>query len=727
MKKLFNFRPSVFFLASFAGGIAIGYTKVKYGDALFYACLIAGALTCAAAFLPIKPLAFLSGKKFHAIAFLIAFLTGTGLFSLTFFNFEGNYDGQLARVECDISDSYPASGGGYFVGKNALIFIGEKSIREASIFVYVSGGSNLPSSGRMKFSAPVSANRILREGRINSYAYRNGFKYSFFISEGEYEVEEARPLLFSFIRLHIKRALYSGLSEENAGICYGLVVGDSAYMDDELLEAFGRAGIAHIFSVSGLHISVLSLALIYLLRLMRAGDRVQLAVVTAALLFYGGICRFSPSVVRAFLMTEFFLLSKVAGRRYDPLSSLSMSALLILIFSPLMLFDAGFLLSYSSVLGIFLLNDRLGKALSFLPRFVRQAASISLSAQAGMLPVAAHYLNSVSLISLLLNVTLIPLVNACYIALLALLPISWLPFSSFLFAVPQWGIELVKLATMHAAKVPFASAYVNGVGIGVAIAFYSLLAVCSKYLFLEKRLRRSACCALALLFAASWAPANLPFFARCDSVSALPGMPASFITSGGKVYLLSYGRLDAQKLDEQAKKHGISSLEAVFFTDYGFACDAITQLERYGVKKYVLPYGTKRQEELAALEAEGRVKYLLSREVFTCQNVRFSAYYYEDSYYAGCVELNGYAILCFQSASRASRDYLAGNLFLNLNLLFAEGEFAYFDELYSPDALVSCTRWSCGFEADYFYSSRLLGHLIFELKDDRIIRKYSYV
>ena len=726
MKKLFNFRPSAFLAASLAGGIAIGFIKVKYGDAPFCAGLALGALVAAACYLPLKPFSFLSSKKFHITAYFLMFTAGAALFALAFFNFEGNYDGRLAYVECDISDSYPAKGGGYFVGKNARISFGQESIWQESVFVYVAGEGSLPSSGKLRFSAPVRANRIMREGSVNSYAYRNGFKYSFYISPGGYEVEEAAPPLFSSIRLYIKNALYFNMTEENAAICYALVVGDSAYMDDELLDAFGRTGIAHIFSVSGLHISVLSLSLIYLLKLMRVEGKWQLAIVTIALLFYGGICRFSPSVVRAFLMTEFFLLSKAFGRRYDPISSLSMSALLILIFSPLMLFDAGFLLSYTSVLGIFLLNDRIEKALSFLPRFVRQAVSVSLSAQAGMLPVAAHYLNSLSLISLLLNVTMIPLVNACYIALLILLLFAWLPFLPILFALPQWGIELVKLAALLAAEVPFASAEVNGIGFGAALAFYAMLSAFSKYLFLQKRLRRSACCALALVFLASSAPSNMPFFARFDSVSALPGIPASFITSGGKVYLLSYGRLDGDKLGEIARRHGIFSLEAAFFTDYDAACDALGHLERYGVKKYVLPYEIKRQDELAVPEAEGRVKYLLSREVYAYQNVRFSAYYYGDNYYAGCAELGGFAVLYFQSTSQAAREYLANNLFLNVNIVFAENEFSYLDGLYSPDALVSCTRWA-GIEAGYFYSSRIFGHLIFELKDDRIIRKYSYV
>lgn len=727
MKKLFNFRPAAFFTASLAAGIWIGFIRIKHGDIPLYVALCLFGLAAAASFLfKGKFFSFLSDKKFHIAAFFLAFVLGTMLFSLAFFGFEGEYDGQTARVECDIADSYPSEKGGYFTAKNAVITVGERTIREGNIFVFVEGGYSLPSSGRLSFTARISANRILKEGEINSYAYRNKFRYSFFIQEGDYTVEQGGTLFFSPVRQYIKRTLLSGMGEENAYICYGLAVGDSSYMDDELLEAFGRTGIAHIFSVSGLHITVLSLSVIYLLKLLKIGDKAQFIIVTVFLLVYGGICRFSPPVVRATLMTEFFLLSKVTGKRYDPLSSLFMSALPILLFSPLMLFDAGFLMSYGSVLGIFLLNDRLEKALSFLPRFIRKAACTSLSAQAGLLPVAAHFLSSVSVISIVLNLLIIPLVNACYIALLAMLIIGWIPFLSFIFALPGWGIELVKIVTLFASKVPFASLDVNSLGLG-ALAFYGLLLIFSKYLFLGKKGKRMVCAVLALIFAAFSALTNIPFFIGYDSVSALPGTSASLITSGGKVYLLCYGGPDIEKIDRVCKRENIGQFEAVFFTDYDDACDFAPQLEKYGAKKYVLPYSDRRMDELALLEADGKIKYLLSGEVCTCESLRFSPYYYGDSYYAGFVDLNGWGVLYFQTASGEAPDYVANNLFQKINLLFAEEMFDSLDGIYSPDALVSCRGRSAGFDADYFYSSRVYGHLIFKLKDDRIVRKYRYV
>lgn len=82
------------------------------------------------------------------------------------------------------------------------------------------------------------------------------------------------------------------------------------------------------------------------------------AVVTMVLLFlYGILTGFSISTQRAVIMMGCMLLARLAGRHYDGLSALSFSAICQLLIHPMVLFQTGFLLSYGTVLGIYVFVD----------------------------------------------------------------------------------------------------------------------------------------------------------------------------------------------------------------------------------------------------------------------------------------------------------------------------------------------------------------------------------
>ena len=110
-----------------------------------------------------------------------------------------------------------------------------------------------------------------------------------------------------------------------------------------------------------------------------------------------------------------FIFAGIINRDYDPLSALSLSALIILWANPYQLFDAGFQLSFLSVLSILVFYR---KILLFFPKGIQQIKvtralsecfSVSLSAWIGTLGIVAYYFNIITPVSVLANLIIIPL------------------------------------------------------------------------------------------------------------------------------------------------------------------------------------------------------------------------------------------------------------------------------------------------------------------------------
>ena len=152
------------------------------------------------------------------------------------------------------------------------------------------------------------------------------------------------------------RAVFSGILSraggEEAAYFQSLLLGEKDEISKEAKQVFLLSGILHIFSISGLHISLLGMGLYRLLHKTALSVPVSGLVSSALILLYGLLTGDGVSTLRALVMFLAAVFAKILGRIYDPLSALSLSAILILSDSPAYLWDTAFLLSFGAVLGV---------------------------------------------------------------------------------------------------------------------------------------------------------------------------------------------------------------------------------------------------------------------------------------------------------------------------------------------------------------------------------------
>lgn len=244
-----------------------------------------------------------------------------------------------------------------------------------------------------------------------------------------------------------------GLRLATAEFLRAALLAEGHVIEPETRGLFGRAGIAHLLALSGIHVAVITLMLwICCLPLTAAGLwRTRVAVVIAGLWCFALLTGLTPSVTRAAAMTSVLLLATVFYRSADVMNSLCASALLILAANPGALYQPGFQMSFLAVLAIILYVMPVQEM--HLPlgdfRGLFHSALLCVAAFAATGAVAAAWFGELHLTSIAANLVasaaMAPLL-ACGIAGLALASVgvspgwlSWL--ADRLYGIMEWSAE----------------------------------------------------------------------------------------------------------------------------------------------------------------------------------------------------------------------------------------------------------------------------------------------
>jgi competence protein ComEC len=206
-----------------------------------------------------------------------------------------------------------------------------------------------------------------------------------------------------------------------------------------------NAGLSHLLAISGLHVGLISLILFYFLRFFNVNFRTILFILSVFLVFYVAATGFRPSTQRAVIMYLVFAFGFFIKRRTDVLNSLGMAGMILLLFSPTIIYDIGFQLSFLAVFGI-IVGFKIfpyKQQSNLLINYLKQIFLCSFFVTVFTLPVVSFYFGKIYLLSIFYNVILIPIFTFILLLNLLLLMISPLTFfAKSLGAVLSWLVYI---------------------------------------------------------------------------------------------------------------------------------------------------------------------------------------------------------------------------------------------------------------------------------------------
>lgn len=212
------------------------------------------------------------------------------------------------------------------------------------------------------------------------------------------------------LRNAVKTAFEENFNAPYNGILFGTATGDTSLIEASDLRLFRKAGIAHLFAVSGLHLSIITTILLQFLNRKRASATITLLATLPLILGMTLLAGFSPSILRAAGMQLLLLVGMLLGRKYDAPGALGFVIFLMLLCSPTLVANAGFLLSVSASGGILLFAEPISKRLIRFCKAEKPALisllrtlAVSLSASFAVLPFSIFFFDTFSLIAPITN------------------------------------------------------------------------------------------------------------------------------------------------------------------------------------------------------------------------------------------------------------------------------------------------------------------------------------
>lgn len=559
-----NFRPSLALALAAAVSAFLAFRFGYYALVLLAVCLAA---------VPVLLARRKKGKGLFA-AFLFFAALAAVIFAVVFSfqsarkAYEGApvLDGEYA-VYGTVSDTSAFDGGmRYTLGDVRFYSREEFFASEFKVYLYVRGRGVLPSGTRVYAVTDVETLSFISYGRVNDSAVLDGAKYRAYAAAEEVFSLGKRFDLFGGVRDRMRAVLTETMEEDTANLAYAMMTGDCSLVDEGIMDSFRYGGVAHIFAVSGLHIATLYAVFGFLLKKCRLRAAWRLLLVGALLVFYTGVCGFTPSAVRSLVMCLVLALADTCGARYDALNSVSFAALTVMLIHPVYFYSVGYRLSVAAAAGIIILGGSLSRRLSrvrFIPKKAASAFSVCVSAQIASFPLLLDAFGYVPALGVLLNLVFVPLISAVFVVLFfctffaAAIP----PAAAVFLWAPE---QLLALSASPVLASDWRFLLICGFTFGgCALLWYLFWFVLTDRVNLKLLPRAAIALLLAIAFAAGMFARNFAFGGVRLKVYSMYGTGMIFAEAGGCDYLIVTGGTDPSYAGRFFYTEGFDRADAV--------------------------------------------------------------------------------------------------------------------------------------------------------------------
>lgn len=233
------------------------------------------------------------------------------------------------------------------------------------------------------------------------YLYNKRVYYTLKIDSIKILKENSNP----FIKLK-NRVIKHVNSYKDSTYLYAFILGKTELISDEVLTSYRENGISHLFALSGLHVSIFSSILLFILKKLRFKEILNYVLIFIFLLLFSFITGFSPSILRATLL--FFLLgiNKVFYLNIRTLDILYLVFIILVIINPFIIYNLSFILSFTAAFFLIFSSDLLKGKNYFVSLF-----KVSLLSYFASLPLSIYYFGYTNLLGTILNLVFVPLVS----------------------------------------------------------------------------------------------------------------------------------------------------------------------------------------------------------------------------------------------------------------------------------------------------------------------------
>lgn len=380
-------------------------------------------------------------------------------------------------------------------GRYARILVGDSY---GKVLINASRYPEYEYNDRIRFEGKIEAPPVFEDFNYRDYLLKDGIYAVMSYPKIELLDKDYNKGVWPFIysnvlsfKSRLRQSIQNNFSIPYSSILEGMILGDNSAMDNDLKNKLNITGLRHIIAISGSHIVIISsilMSFFLMLGLWRSHAFYASVIFISLFIILSG---FPASGVRAAIMGGIFLLAQKTGRKNESSRTIVMAAAVMLFFNPLLLlYDVGFQLSFLASMGIIHFSPVINRKIGFLKGELKNMVSMTFSAQIFTLPILVYNFGSISLVSFITNILILP---ATYLIMIFGFVSNLLGMISdilgWIFSLPLWLLLTYFIKVMDLFSGPWAAKTIENAHWSWVVISYLLLFFLVRYLKKREKLR----------------------------------------------------------------------------------------------------------------------------------------------------------------------------------------------------------------------------------------------
>ena len=393
---------------------------------------------------------------------------------------------------------------------------------------------------------------------------------------------------------------------------YTFILGNTSLLEQDIKESFQNNGISHLFAVSGMHITLISTLLMYLLKKITKNHDISYIITIFILLFYTFITNFSSSILRAFLLFLLIYINKKFKFNLKTIEIIMLILLILLMYNPFYIYSIGF--KFTFIISIILIL--FSKKINNFKNYFSKLLMTSLISFFISLPIVINNFFEINLISPLLNLIFVPFIS------IIIFPFSLIslifPFLDNIFYIIVKFMENISIYINNTLSINIIIGKMNLIMI---VIYYLLTLICLNKVLVKKYIYVLPIITLILIYS------NINYFNKNLIVTMLDvgqgdSLMIAFPNNKGNILIDTGGIVNFTKTNYEIststiipylKSIGIKKINYLVLThgDFDHMGEAVNLVNGFKVEQVVFNCGefNDLEKELIKVLNQKKIKY----------------------------------------------------------------------------------------------------------------------
>lgn len=269
------------------------------------------------------------------------------------------------------------------------------------------------------------------------------------------------------IKYKIKNAIISRINKMSTfAYLKAFILGDTSSINPTIKNSYQINGISHLFAISGMHITLFSTLILYLLKKISKNELLNYLIVIIFLVIYAFLAGFSPSILRTILLFILLFINRKLKLNIKTVYLLILVCLFLLIYNPFYIYNLGFIFSFTITLYLIIFSDLINNQKNYINKLL-MTSTISFLAS---LPIVINNFFSVNFLSIILNLIFVTFVSNIVFPLTLI--VFLLPLFNPILAIL---ISILENLSLFFSKIKFLNITFCHINIYFIILYYLLI------------------------------------------------------------------------------------------------------------------------------------------------------------------------------------------------------------------------------------------------------------